>query len=64
MRVVSLTEFRKRSTALAWAARDLATYADGGRPSTWSTTLTLDPAHGGAETRAWSRHPGCGCSWQ
>ena len=50
--------------ALSWAARDLARYVDGGRPSTWSTTLTLDPAHSGAETRTWSRHPGCGCSWQ
>ena len=29
--------------AVAWAARDVTTYADGGRPSTWSGTLTLRP---------------------
>ena len=52
------------AVALAWAARDLATYVDGGRPSTWSTTLTLDAELTAVETRTWTRHPGCGCSWQ
>ena len=49
--------------AVAWAARDLTAYADGGRPSTWSTTVTLDARPDRLETQAWLRHPGCGCSW-
>jgi bacteriocin biosynthesis cyclodehydratase domain-containing protein len=49
--------------AVAWAARDLATYVDGGRPSTWSTTVTLHPVLDRIETRTWWRHPACGCSW-
>ncbi len=52
------------TVAAGWAARDLATYVDGGRPSTWSTTLTLDADLTAVETRTWSRHPECGCSWQ
>jgi len=51
------------TVAVAWAARDLATYVDGGRPSTWSATVTLHPALTRIETHAWLRHPGCGCSW-
>ena len=50
--------------ALAWAARDVATFVDGGQPSTWSTTLTLDASLAAVETRTWARHPECGCSWQ
>ena len=49
--------------AVAWAARDLTAYVDGGRPSTWSTTVTLDARPDRLETQAWLRHPGCGCSW-
>ncbi len=52
------------AVALAWAARDLATYVDGERPSTWSTTVTLHPQLRRLETRSWLRHPACGCSWQ
>ena len=52
------------SVALAWAARDLATYVDGQRPSTWSTTLSLDGGLAAVEARTWARHPDCGCSWQ
>jgi bacteriocin biosynthesis cyclodehydratase domain-containing protein len=50
--------------AVAWAARDLASYADGARPSTWSSTITLHPRLARLETRRWLRHPGCGCSWE
>lgn len=50
--------------ALAWAARDVATWAEGGRPSLWSTVLTLDAALREVETCTWTRHPECGCSWQ
>jgi bacteriocin biosynthesis cyclodehydratase domain-containing protein len=49
--------------ALAWAARDLASYVDGGLPSTWSSTVTLHPRLSRLETRAWLRHPACGCCW-
>jgi bacteriocin biosynthesis cyclodehydratase domain-containing protein len=49
--------------ALAWAARDLAAYVDGGRPSTWSTTVTLHPRPDEVESQSWLRHPACSCSW-
>ncbi len=49
--------------AIAWAARDVASYVDGTRPSTWSTTLTFDGTLGAVEARSWLRHPECGCSW-
>ncbi|HYO41288.1 MAG TPA: TOMM precursor leader peptide-binding protein [Nocardioidaceae bacterium] len=52
------------AVALAWAARDLATFVDGGTPSTWSATVTLHPRLSRLETRIWLRHPACGCSWQ
>jgi bacteriocin biosynthesis cyclodehydratase domain-containing protein len=51
------------SLALAWAARDLASYVDGGRPSSWSATVTIHPQLSRLETRSWLRHPACGCSW-
>ena len=51
------------SVALAWAARDLATYVDGGRPSSWSATVTIHAQLSRLETRSWLRHPACGCSW-
>jgi hypothetical protein len=47
--------------ALAWAARDLARYAEGDRPATWSAIVTID--HVGAVRREWERHPHCGCAW-
>jgi bacteriocin biosynthesis cyclodehydratase domain-containing protein len=49
--------------ALAWAARDLATYVDGLRPSTWSVTVTIHPQLSRIETRRWLRHPACACTW-
>ena len=49
--------------AVAWAARDVASYAEGRRPSTWSTTIRLDAQLTAVETQPWLRHPGCGCSW-
>ena len=48
--------------ALAWAARDLARYAEGDRPATWSATVDLDHASP-ALRRKWERHPHCGCAW-
>jgi bacteriocin biosynthesis cyclodehydratase domain-containing protein len=51
------------SVAVAWAARDIASYAEGRRPGTWSTTIRLDTELAGIETQPWLRHPECGCSW-
>jgi hypothetical protein len=48
--------------ALAMAARELTSYAEGDRPATWSATVELT----GELTfprRTWRRHPHCGCSW-
>lgn len=50
--------------ALAWAVRDLASWAEGAAASLLSGTLTLDPLLADVEVRTWHRHPGCGCSWQ
>lgn len=50
------------SLALAWAVRDLVRFAEGDRPSTWSTSYEigpLDPPRG----VEWTRHPHCGCAW-
>ena len=49
--------------ALSWAARDVASYAERARPSTWSATVTLHPQLTRLDTDRWPRHPGCGCSW-
>jgi len=49
--------------ALAWAARDVASYVDGAQPSSWSATVTVHPGLSRLETSQWLRHPGCGCSW-
>ena len=53
------------STAIgtAWAARDIASYVEGRAPSSWSTTIRLEPALTSLESRAWLRHPACGCGW-
>ena len=50
--------------ACAWAARDVASYLDGHRPSTWSATVRLDPLLHDIRTQEWLRHPHCGCSWE
>ena len=49
--------------ALAWAVRDLVTHVEGGRPSTWSTTVRIEPALAALTQTEWLRHPGCGCGW-
>lgn len=48
--------------ALAWAAADLAAWADGRTPSTWSATVRID-ADLVVHRTAWRRHPSCGCAW-
>jgi bacteriocin biosynthesis cyclodehydratase domain-containing protein len=49
--------------AAAWTARELASYAEGRRPSTASTTVRLDPHLTALETHCWPRHLACGCTW-
>lgn len=49
--------------ACAWAMRDVMTYLQGRRPSTWSATLQLDPLLHDLRTTSWLRHPACGCTW-
>ena len=51
------------SVAVAWAARDVASYAEGRRPSCWSTTIRFDAHLTAVESRPWLRHPACGCAW-
>lgn len=48
--------------ALAWAAADLAAWADGRVPSTWSATVRID-ADLDVRRTVWRRHPSCGCAW-
>ncbi len=48
--------------AMALAVRELATYAEGDRPATWSATVELGAAME-FPRREWARHPHCGCSW-
>lgn len=49
--------------AVAWAAREVVSHVEGRRVSTVSATIRLDPHLTALETRAWPRHPECGCSW-
>lgn len=48
--------------AAAWAVRDLVSFVDGDRPSTWSASITLRPGLV-VDRQEWKRHPGCGCAW-
>lgn len=49
--------------ALALATGDLVAWVEGRRPTSWSTSTWIsdDLAQ---ESRSWTRHPHCGCSWQ
>ncbi|WP_162794333.1 hypothetical protein [Nocardioides houyundeii] len=48
--------------ALVRAAGDIAVWAEGRRPQTWSATTWLGEDLD-AEHETWTRHPHCGCSW-
>ncbi|QIK67397.1 TOMM precursor leader peptide-binding protein [Nocardioides sp. HDW12B] len=50
--------------AVAWAAREVATYAEGGTPETLGATVRLSPRTGATTTRRWEAHPHCGCAWR
>jgi bacteriocin biosynthesis cyclodehydratase domain-containing protein len=49
--------------AVGWALRDVVTFVEGQRPTTWSTTLLLSARLEELRTVPWLRHPECGCSW-
>jgi hypothetical protein len=51
------------AVAVGWAARDAATYVEGERPSTWSTTVRLSPRLDDVDVQRWPPHPNCGCAW-
>jgi bacteriocin biosynthesis cyclodehydratase domain-containing protein len=44
----------------AFAAEEVLTHIDGGRPSTLGATVEIS-APGRTARRQWSQHPGCGC---
>lgn len=48
--------------ALACAVRDLASYAEGDAPTTWSATMAIEPSLR-LERQEWARHHRCGCAW-
>jgi bacteriocin biosynthesis cyclodehydratase domain-containing protein len=51
------------AVAVGWAARDIASYAEGSTPASWSSTVTLGPQLGAVEPVRWPPHPHCGCGW-
>ncbi len=51
-----------QALVIAWAVRDVLTYVDGHRPSTWSASIDVGPELE-PRRREWTRHPHCGCSW-
>lgn len=50
-------------SALASAVRDLAAWAEGHQPQSWSATQWFEET-GPVRRQVWSRHPQCGCSWE
>ena len=50
-----------RALAAAWAVRDLAQAAVGGRPATWSATVALGELP--PVLTSYHRHLHCGCAW-
>lgn len=49
--------------ATATAVHELAAYARGEEPVTWSRTRRWSTTSPTPVDRTWARHPGCGCSW-
>jgi bacteriocin biosynthesis cyclodehydratase domain-containing protein len=49
--------------AAGWAARELLTHLEGGRPALTSATLRLDDRAASLAGQTWARHAGCGCGW-
>lgn len=51
------------AVTVGWAARELATYAEGGVPTTRSATVELSPLLDTVAAQPWPPHPACGCGW-
>jgi bacteriocin biosynthesis cyclodehydratase domain-containing protein len=51
------------TVAVGWAARDVATYAEADRPTSWSSTTTLTADLSQVSRQVWPPHPHCGCAW-
>lgn len=51
------------TAALTLAARDILAWVEGREPPSWSASTWVSDDLS-QETRRWTRHPHCGCSWQ
>ncbi len=51
------------AVAVGWAARDVASYAEGATPSTLGATVTFSPLLESVSRQEWRQHPHCGCAW-
>ena len=51
-----------RRAAFTSAVQDVAAWAEGRQPLTWSTTRWFDAAQR-VEARTWEPHPACSCAW-
>ena len=51
------------AVAVGWAARDVATYAEGAAPATLGTTVSFSPLLEPVTRQQWRQHPHCGCAW-
>lgn len=49
--------------ALSWAIRDAEAFIARRRPSTWSSTLRVDPWLRDIVAVTWRPHSACGCQW-
>lgn len=61
--VVEPVDTALATLAAAWAVRDLVSWIEGERPSTWSATVQLSATLSPVTHAEWRRHPACGCSW-
>jgi bacteriocin biosynthesis cyclodehydratase domain-containing protein len=61
--VVEPVDTALATLALAWAVRDLVSWIEGERPSTWSATVQLSATLSSVVQTEWRRHPACGCGW-
>ena len=61
--VADLADVVLVASATAAAVRELAAYARGEEPATWSRTHRWTSDASAPVVRDWERHPTCGCSW-
>lgn len=60
---LDIPEASSTALALAWAARDLRTFATQGVPTTWSSTVVIGEPETQIAAVTWEPHPQCGCRW-